>query len=197
MINPSLKTGRVKNFLTHGEMTEFRKHFLSTKPVKSNLMDDIYGIDYKNVSHYLWFKKTMWKKLTKFLAKDVNLAVAMFCKFTNSFKIHNDYGKYLESKNMKSHVVCLIPFSVNQDVKQCKKSQTLIFEKGENANAYEDHKKFLSNNPIERVKQYKIIKVHEWKSGDLIWWRSDMDHAGSHFTDSIKEKECWSIHTYV
>ena len=86
---------------------------------------------------------------------------------------------------------------MNKDIEQCYKSHTLVFTKEPNPNALQDHEKYLSNNPISRVEKYKILKAHQWQSGNLIWWRSDMDHAGSHFTNDIKIKECWSIHTYV
>ena len=157
MLDINAKTGSIDNFLTHDEMIEYRQHFLSTNPAKSNLMDNIYGIDSKNISHYLWFKKTMWQKFAKILDTKVNLAVAMFCQFTDSFKIHNDNGKYLADKKHKSHLVFLIPFSVNKDIEQCYKSHTLVFTKEPNPNALQDHEKYLSNNPISRVEKYKIL----------------------------------------
>ena len=193
----SEKTGIIRDYLTYDQMVQYKKYFSTVTPTKSRLQDDVYGIDHKNKSHYLWFKNTLLKKLQNTFRNDLQLSWAMFCKFTDSFKIHNDNDKNLPEPNSRSYIVGLIPFAVNGDPDQCYKSSTLIFTKEPNENYIEDHKKWLSNNEIDRVKNYKIFNIHEWRSGDLIWWKSEMDHAGSHFVGDIKLKECWSIHTYV
>ena len=197
MLDLSAKSGVIENFLTHDEMLELRKHFLTTTPTNSSLNDTVYGIDKKNVRHYYWFQKTLFAKLQNIFRQDLKLAWAMYCLFTKSFDIHNDNNVNLPEDNAESYVVCLIPFAVNNDPKQCNKASTLIFTKEENPHYAEDHKNYLSNNPIDLVKKFKVKKIHNWNSGDLIWWTSEMDHAGSHFTDKLQKKECWSIHTYV
>jgi len=186
---------KIKSVLNEDESNEFKKIFLKNTPIFSNLGDKCYGIDINNIS-YPWFKKKFFPKITKFFNIELKLIFAFYASFTKPFHIHNDLKPIPNNKIGTPFLSCLIPISVDNNKDLCHLASTIIFKNGKNIKAEFDHKNYLTHCELNTLKDKKIDKIFTWSPGDIIWWKSELDHCSSHFI-KFKSKECFVIHTYV
>ncbi len=188
--------GQIKSVLNLKECEEFQNIFSKNTPTLSNLGDKCYGIDVNNKASYLWFKKKFFSKIQNYFKQDLKLIFAFYASFTKPFPIHKDIKPIPNNAKGTPYISCLIPVSVDNNKDLCHLASTIIFKEEENKNAKKDHEEYLSHCELDVIKKKQIDKIITWSPLDMIWWKSELDHCSSHFSN-FKTKECFVVHTYV
>jgi len=188
---------KITSVLTDTECYQFRNIFLKNTYTLTGLGDKCYGIDVNNTISYPWVKKVFLPKINQFFDVELKLIFASYSSFTKPFAIHRDDYKPIPNDAKGTHYIsCLIPISVDNNKDLCHLASTIIFKEGENNNAELDHKNHLSHCDLEQLKTHPIDKIFTWNIGDMIWWKSELNHCSGHFKN-FKTKECFVVHTYV
>ena len=172
---------KIDSVLSENECHNMREIFLKNTPTLSNLGDKCYGIDINNTASYLWFKKKLLDKINNYFDVDLKLIFAFYASFTKPFEIHTDIKPLPNGAKGTPYVSCLIPISVDNSKDKCELANTIIFRSQKNANAGEDHRKYLGHCDVEQLRHRKIDKIFNWTPYDMIWWNSELDHCSSHF----------------
>lgn len=188
---------KIDSVLSEKECFEFKKIFLKNSYTLTDLGDKCYGIDINNKLSYPWFNKIFWPKITKYFDEDLKLIYASYASFTKPFSVHRDDFKTIpNNKKGTNYLSLLIPISVDNNKDLCSLASTIVFKQQKNPNAKQDHENYLSHCHVEELYNRSIDRIFQWKIGDIIWWKSEVDHCSSHFKN-FSSKESFVIHTYV
>lgn len=187
---------QIRSVYSEKECYQFRDKFLKSTHTLTDLGDKCYGIDINNTISYPWAKKVFFPKINQFFDVELKLIHAFYASFTKPFDIHRDLKPMPNNVTGTHYISCLIPVSVDNNKDLCHLASTITFKEGKNNDAESDHKNYLSHCKLEKLKSCLIDKIFYWNIGDIIWWRSELNHCSSHFKN-FKTKECFVVHTYV
>jgi hypothetical protein len=169
------------------------------------------GIDENNVE-YFWFIDTVYNKIQKLFGDDIHLVFGMLLHETNPWGIHTDAYHCSKFLDRESALSILIPYSLDNDIKNLNYGYTLIFNEWTNSNddiaklddksnqtnsAVEIYQEHLTHNSLDVVKKLTVKDIYQWKLGSVIYWDSLLLHDSNNFLRyGMKSKQAIVMHTY-
>ena len=190
--------GVINNFFTPDELSHVVKIFKKVNPSEGYANNGYHGIDQTHMA-YLWFRKSILDRIAAQFDPRIKLIFGMFLDCHVPLYIHNDV-KTIQDPAGKHFLSFLIPYSVDNQIDKCSSASTLIFDPAPNGlnNVSYLHATKLSHVPIENTYQHSLKQDLIWNCGDLLWWDSKLNHAGSNFlANGCSSKQGIVIHTYV
>ena len=166
---------------------------------------------------YPWFSKHVFNRIKELTPVDVQLLFGSYLHEIAPFTLHSDY--YHSSKG-KPYMAFLIPISVDGDMTQTERVNTVIFNeedtyvdnnvvnkswskelwhknrtpKENNAIGHE----LLGHLPKEDLECLTIQTVVNWRPGSVIYWNERYLHSSDNFVQNgVTSKQALVIHTYV
>lgn len=210
-------SGCIENFTDFETMTEWKNIFHNEKHFDTatihqtkelavhehgledvNYMKDIgstKGID-KNHKGYLWFKKVILDKIQPYFSKEFHLMYAHFADSKKPLVMHLDYYPERIPEGYQPYVSCLIPYTAEYTVDKVHHAATVICNKPGTMTQQEYDEHLSHNNPI-CMQEYSIQEVHQWRTGDLIWWDQSAYHGSNNFPLKVSSKQSLVLHTYA
>lgn len=210
--------GRVDNVFSRAELEEVIK-YLSKMPksIISNAGNSFTGISQDHML-YPWFRKRVFDKIKTLTPVDAQLLFGSYLYEITPWVLHSDY--YHTSAG-KPYMAFLIPISVNEDMDQVDKTNTIIFneqdtyidEKNIEHKSWSDKQwkvnripkeknavgeSLLNHLPVEDLECLTIKTIANWQPGSVIFWDERYLHCSDNFINNgVNSKQALVLHTYV
>ena len=153
-----------------------------------------HGIDEHNKRGYMWFNKVILSKLKEHFDPNLGLVFGHYLNSRNAVRIHDDTFPDQITKG-RPYISFLIPVSVDNDTGLCENSSTIIVKPG--TMTTKEYNQYFTHEDQSVKERFAIDSVMTWRTGDLIWWNSEVYHASNNFRTTNKTKQSIVIHTYV
>jgi len=218
----TLQSGFVDDVFSKTELEYIVKYMATLRPnFVSQSGNSFTGVD-SNHPLYKWFVTHVFKKIQSLdIGKPAKLLHGSYLDERTPWNIHSDY---YNKKIGEPYLAFIIPISVNNDMEQADKSNTIIFNevdrfvspmdgslrrgrpflyeghthtKKEN-NATEILSQHLSHiDPVE-LEHLTVKQILPWKLGRVCYWDEALLHCSDDFvaTGNIS-KQALVIHTYT
>jgi hypothetical protein len=209
--------GRVDGVFSQEELAKVVKYMSKmTNHYTCDSGNSFSGISQDHVM-YLWFCKHIFNRIKELTPVDAQLLFGSYLYETAPFKLHSDY--YHSSKG-KPYMAFLIPISVDDDMTQTERVNTIIFNeedtyvdndaehKSYSTELWHKNRTFKENNavghellghlPKEDLECLTIQTVANWRLGSVIYWDERYLHSSDNFVQNgVTSKQALVIHTYV
>jgi hypothetical protein len=200
-------SGQIFNVWTKEELNEIVS-VMQDLPIINILGNDCRGIDENHIEYY-WFMSVVFEKISRLFDEEILPVFGMYLHETNPWKIHTDAYHCEKFEDREPAYSILIPYSLDNDVKNLDKGFTLVFNErldsnndiknlpevqNNSLNLFEEH---LSHNNKEVLKRVSLQEIYSWTFGSVIFWDSLLLHDSNNFLRyGLKSKQAIVIHTY-
>lgn len=208
--------GIVDNVFTRNEL-EVVVDCLSRMPQSFSGAGNYFAAISQDHIFYSWFCKKIFNKIQELCSDNIQLLFGSYLFETTPWVLHSDY--YHPSAG-KPYMAFLIPISVNEDMEQVEKTNTIIFneqdvyvsnadgQKGWSSKEWEKNRVPKKNNAIGEpllshlsnvdLECLTIKTIANWHLGNVIYWDEKYLHCSDNFSiNGVISKQALVIHTYV
>lgn len=209
--------GIIDNVFSRAELEEVVKYMSKMPKSFTSMTGNSFAAISQDHMFYSWFCKKIFNKIKELTPVDAQLLFGSYLYETTPWILHSDY--YHTSAG-KPYMAFLIPISVNEDMDQVGKTNTVIFNEQD---VYVDetigHKSWtddqwkqnrtpkennavgeslLSHLPNEDLECLTIKTIANWRLGSVIYWDERYLHSSDNFINNgAQSKQALVIHTYV
>jgi hypothetical protein len=212
--------GIIDNLFSQDELVEVVKYM--SKLPKNYTSDD--GNSFAAISEnhmlYSWFCKKIFNKIKELTPVDIRLIFGSYLDEKTPWGVHSDYYHHQSVSN--PYMAFLIPLSVDNDMSQVGRTNTVIFNEED---AYTDNENsikhwsdklwkknrslkennavslgsgLLNHVSVENLECLTINTIANWKLGSVIYWNEKYLHCSDDFVkNNVTSKQALVIHTYV
>ena len=211
--------GIVEGVFSKEELSEAVKYLSRMSKSYTSMTGNSFSAISQEHAMYPWFCKKIFNKIKELTPVDVQLLFGSYLYETTPWILHSDY--YHTSAG-QPYMAFLVPLSVNEDMEQVGKTNTIVFNeedryvdhavghkswsdevwkanrqpKENNALALKDS--LLSHIPDDDLECLTVNTVLNWQLGSVIYWHEQNLHASDNFIkNDAKSKQALVIHTYV
>lgn len=213
------RSGIIDNVFTREELTEVIKYMSKLPKNSISASGNSFAAISQEHMLYPWFCKKIFNKIKELTSVDIQLIFGSYLNETSPWPVHSDY---YHSATGTPYMAFLVPLSVDEDMDQVNKTNTVIFNeedtfvdnstghkswsdelwkvnrKPKENNAVELGKDLLRHIPVEDLECLTVNMVANWKLGSLIYWDERLLHSSDNFfNNDAKSKQALVIHTYV
>jgi hypothetical protein len=226
MINSN--AGIIDEVFSRNELTYINNYLLNfskkfTPPVTyspyTNAAHNFFTTITKDHLLYPWFNKKIFSKISNLTSNNVQMLKGGYLYECTPWKVHSDY--YYKISN-EPYMAFLIPISVNEDMDQVEKTNTIIFNEEDtflsteetnknwsskewdnnknkkDNNAVPFFEEYLSHESLDNLENLTINKILNWKLGSVLYWDEKLLHCSDNFIrNNISSKQGIVIHTYT
>lgn len=212
------KSGKIDGVFSKDELVQVTK-YLSNLPIDCISNGNSFtGISQEHML-YSWFCKKIFNKIKDLTSNNIQLLFGSYLNEKTPWNVHCDYYHKLIHEPYKAF---LIPISVNEDINQVEKTNTIIFNeedtyvspniknkewspklwntnkiKKEN-NARIFFEEYLSHESINTLECLTINNILNWKLGSVLHWDENLLHCSDNFIkNNISSKQAIVMHTYT
>jgi len=211
--------GRVDGVFSKEELLEVVKYLSNMPKSFTSMTGNSFAAISQQHPMYLWFCKKIFDRIRKLTSVDIQLLFGSYLNESTPWVLHSDH--YHGSVG-QPYMAFLIPLSVNEDMDQVEKTNTVIFNEQD---VYVDHavghkswsdqlwkanrqpkennalslkNGLLSHLPDDDLECLTVNTVANWKLGSVIYWDERLLHSSDNFIkNDAQSKQALVIHTYV
>jgi hypothetical protein len=211
--------GIVEGVFSEEELSEVVKYLSKMSKSFTSITGNSFAAISQEHPMYSWFCKKIFDRIKQLTTVDVQLLFGSYLYETTPWILHSDY--YHTSAG-KPYMAFLVPLSVNEDMDQVGKTNTVIFNETDvyvdhadghkswsdklwkanrqpkQNNALEFKDSLLSHIPDDDLACLTVKTIANWKLGSVIYWGEQYLHSSDNFIkNDAHSKQALVIHTYV
>jgi hypothetical protein len=211
--------GIVEEVFSREELSEVVKYLSRMSKSYTSMTGNSFSAISQEHAMYPWFCKKVFNKIKELAPVDVQLLFGSYLYETTPWILHSDY--YHNSAG-QPYMAFLVPLSVNNDMEQVEKTNTVVFNEED---VYVDHavghkswsdklwkanrqpkqhnalalkENLLSHLPVEDLECLTVKTIANWKLGSVFYWDERLLHSSDNFVNNdAQSKQALVIHTYV
>lgn len=211
--------GVIDNVFSKDELIEVVKYM--SKLPKSYTSEDENSFAAISPEHlfYSWFCKKVFNKIKELTPVDIQLIFGSYLDERTPWGVHSDY--YHKAVGTP-YMAFLVPLSVNGDMDQVSKTNTVIFNEEDTYtddacsvkhwsdklwksnrqpkenNAVSLGSSLLGHVSVDNLECLTINTIANWKLGSVVYWDEKYLHSSDDFLkNGVESKQALVIHTYV